>query len=65
MSKVERTKEILGLIVVGAEAIVGLSKLWEQIEPEVKRIVKNFVNACKKLTDENYDNKMLKTIEAK
>lgn len=48
----EKTKEVFGLIVMGAEMICALSALWAEIAPKVKTVLEPFVENCKKLADE-------------
>ncbi len=52
MTKLQKTQQILNLIVSMAGAIVTLSEIWNKISPQVKKIVIPVIDDCKKLIDE-------------
>ena len=55
MTKLQKTQQILNLIVSMAGAIVALSEIWNKISPQVKRTVGPIVEDCKKLIEDTTD----------
>ena len=53
MSKIQKTQEVLTLVVTAASAIVALYKIWNKIAPEVKKVVLPVMEECKKVIKDN------------
>lgn len=51
MNNLEKTKQVMEVVILTASALVKLSELWKKIEPEVKRIVTPVIDGCKKISD--------------
>ena len=51
MNNLEKTKQVMEIVILTASALVKLSELWKKIEPEVKRIVTPVIDGCKKISD--------------
>ena len=53
MTNLEKTKEILSLVVTAASAIVALSEIWAKVGPEVKKAIMPLIDGCKKIAEDN------------
>ena len=68
MTNLQKTKEVLSLIVTAASALVSLADIWKTVEPKVKRIVVPFLEQCKTIANDDTKDKIdleIKEIEKK
>ena len=51
MDRVEKCRDVLGVVVSGASVIVGLAAIWAEFGPKIVAVIKPFINDCKKLVN--------------
>ena len=59
----QRVKEIFGLVISGAAALVALAKVWDEVYPRVKTIIQPLIDDAKKITESNDEDSELLAIE--